>query len=128
MLTLLTLLTFTGIHIGAARQIEIMLKKPLQRSVCGLHLVELVFWHILIGTDGVTISPEHLSGPVGSQLDRDIWESPVVMFPQMNGKVIQIEESVVADLSQDMRICYGYAIGIQTGNMKESVAVKRLAH
>ena len=47
----------TGIHNGAMRQVEVKLHEVVQHVVCGLHLVELMLWHILSQTDGVTKGP-----------------------------------------------------------------------
>ena len=47
----------TGIHNGAIRLLEVMLDQPMQHAICSLHLNELLFWHILSETDGVTKGP-----------------------------------------------------------------------
>ena len=36
----------TGIHTGAMRIVEIEIGNVVQHVVCGLHLNELVFWHV----------------------------------------------------------------------------------
>ena len=56
----------TGIHNGALRLVEVKLGQSVQHVICGLHLVELLFWHILSEVDGVTKGPDSFSGPVGS--------------------------------------------------------------
>ena len=63
----------TDIHNGAIQLVEVFLGHVVQHLICGLHLVELIFWHILAETDGVTKGPDSLRGPVGSTLHQDIW-------------------------------------------------------
>ena len=70
----------TGIHNGAIRLVEAILNIVVQHSICGLHLNELLFWHILDKTDVVTKGPDSLSGTVGSTLHLDIWTEPVVSY------------------------------------------------
>ena len=47
----------TGIHNGAMRLVEVLTGDVVQHVVCGLHLNELLFWHVLAETDGVTKGP-----------------------------------------------------------------------
>ena len=42
----------TGVHNGIIRLVEVQLGDALQHVICGLHMNELVFWHILCDTDG----------------------------------------------------------------------------
>ena len=39
------------------RQVEVMIQDVVQHVVCGLHLTELLYWHILAATVGVTKGP-----------------------------------------------------------------------
>ena len=112
----------TGIHNGAIRQLEVLLSKPLQHVICGLHLNELLFWHILSETDGVTKGPDSLSGPVGSTLSEDMWKDPVVNFQPIAGKVPILPDSVVQDLSRDQSLVYRYAHAVMTGVMPDDLA------
>ncbi len=41
----------TGTHTGAIRMLELLLGLPLQWVICGLHLNELLWWHILFTAD-----------------------------------------------------------------------------
>ena len=111
----------TGIHNGAIRQLEIMLDNPLQHAICGLHLNELLFWHILSETDGVTKGPDSLSGPVGSTLTEDIWKHPVVSFKKISGKVPALPDIVVQDLSRDQHLAYRYAHAIMSGVIEDNL-------
>ena len=107
-----------GIHNGAIRLTELMVGEAFQHSICGLHLTELVFWHILSKVDGVTKGPESLSGPVGSTLHKDLWREPVVPFEPLPGKVELLSDEVVSDLSRDQLLVYRYAQAIQTGKVQ----------
>ena len=112
----------TGIHNGAIRWVEVMVGQAVQHAICGLHLVELVFWHILSETDGVTKGPDSFSGPVGSTLTQNIWEDPVVNFAKIEGNVLDLPEEVVKELSRDQRLGYRYAKAIQSGVMPDDLA------
>ena len=107
----------TGIHNGAIRLIEVHLQDVLQHVICGLHMNELVFWHILCETDGVTKGPDSLSGPVGSTLSDDIWLDPVVNYQPVPGKVPELPEDVVEQLSRDQQLAYQYAHAVQSGEI-----------
>ena len=102
----------TGKHNGAIRWVEVKLGKVVQHVICGLHLNELLFWHILSDTDGVTKGPDSLSGPVGSTLHQNIWEEPVVCFKPLSGKVQELPADIVKDLSRDQKLGYRYAHAI----------------
>ena len=111
----------TGKNIGAIRLVEILLGKVVQHCVCGLHLNELLFWHILSDSDSVTKGPDSLSGPTGSTLHLNIWEEPVVTFLALEGKVLELPAEVVKDLSRDQHLGYRYAHAIQSGKMPDDL-------
>ena len=111
----------TGIHNGAIRMIEVILGEAVQHVICGLPLIELVFWHIISETDGVTKGPDSLSGPIGSTLHQDIWTEPVVSFASIPGKVPDLPVDVVSDLSRDQYLAYKYTKAIQTGIMPDDL-------
>ena len=104
----------TGIHTGAMRIVEIEIGNVVQHVVCGLHLNELVFWHVLLSVDGVTKGPDSLSGPIGSTLT-------VVSFKALTSKVPVLPDTVVEDLSRDQLLAYRYAFAIKTGAMPEDL-------
>jgi hypothetical protein len=68
----------TGEHNGVIRQLELYIKRPLQWLVCMLHLNELPFREVFRLIDGETSGPRGLKGPVGSQLDFDPRDLPIV--------------------------------------------------
>ena len=98
----------TGQHNGAIRLVELLINGTVQWVICGLHLNELLWWHILSDTNGVTKGPEKLSGLVGSTLHEDLWLLPVVAFSAISGKVRELPEEVVAQLSRDQALAYKY--------------------
>ena len=98
----------TGIHTGAIRKVETQIGDVVQHVICGLHMNELVWWHILCHTDGVTKGPDSLSGPVGSTLS-------VVSFQPLPGKVPEMPDEVVKELSRDQQLAYHYAHAVQSG-------------
>ena len=111
----------TGIHNGAIRLVEVLLGDVVQHVICGLHLNELVFWHILAETDGVTKGPDSLSGPIGSTLHMDIWTDPAITFKPIPSKVPDLPEEVIKDLSRDQLLAYKYAKAIETGVMPDDL-------
>ena len=111
----------TGIHNGALRLAEVKLGQSVQHVICGLHLVELLFWHILSEVDGVTKGPDSFSGPVGSTITHNIWEEPVVAFLPISGEVSELPDAVVKDLSRDQKLGYRYAHAIQSGVMPDDL-------
>ena len=115
-----------GINNGAFRQLELKLGYPVQHAVCGLHLTELIFWHILLETDGVTAGPECLTGPIGSTLKGKIWEDPVVSFTPITGNVKELPMKVVADFSRDQLIGYRYCLAIQRGVMEDNLPAQTI--
>ena len=114
----------TGKNNGAIRLVEKKLDKVVQHVICGLHLNELLFWHILEDTDGVTKGPDSLSGPVGSTLHQNIWEEPVVNFKPLAGRVPELPDIIVKDLSRDQNIGYRYAHAIQSGTMPDDLVAQ----
>ena len=113
--------TNTGPHTGAIRMLELLLNITLQRVICGLHLLELLWWHTLTTADGGTSGPEHLTGPVGSQLHEDVWTKPVVKFLPVPGKVPNLPPEVVEKLSRDQKLAYLYSHAVQSGVMPDSL-------
>ena len=114
--------TNTGPHTGAIRILELLLFVTLQWVICGLHLNELLFWHILTAVDGPTASDKKLTGPVGSRLDGNLWEENVVKFAAIPGKVPTLPPEVVKKLSRDQYLAYLYCHAVQSGVMPKELA------
>ena len=109
----------TGIHAGAIRLTELELGYAIQWVICGLHLIELVFWHILSEVDGVTKGPNQLSGPEGQHIHGDIWKLPVVKYKAIPGPVPVLPDKVVKEFSRDQQLAYHYCHAIQNGWMPD---------
>ena len=111
----------TGAHTGAIRTLELLLGKTLQWMICGLHLNELLWWHILLTADGGTSGPDRLSGPVGSLLHEAVWTQAVAKFAPIPGKVPTVPEEVVTKLSRDQKLAYRYSHAAQSGIMPDDL-------
>ena len=111
----------TGAHSGAIRTLELLLGHTLQWMICGLHLNELLWWHILLSADGGTSGPDRLSGPIGSLLHEDVWTQPVAKFAPIPGKVPTVPEEVVTKLSRDQKLAYRYSHAVQSGIMPDDL-------
>jgi len=57
----------TGCDGGVIRLLEVHCNKSLYWFVCLLHMNELLFCHLLIHIDGVTLGPKLISGPIGKE-------------------------------------------------------------
>ena len=54
---------------GAIHYLELFLQRPLQWSICMLHLNELALRHTFTTLDGSTKSPDKSTGPIGYMLN-----------------------------------------------------------
>ena len=111
----------TGPHSGAIRMLELNRNEPLQWVICGLHLNELLWWHILASVDGGTAGPDRLSGPIGSHLHEDVWTGDVAKFAPIPGKVPTLPPEVVQQLSRDQQLAYQYSHAVQSGVMPDTL-------
>ena len=111
----------TGPHTGAIRMLELFLGLPHQWVICGLHLNELLWWHILCTADGGTSGPDRLIGPVGSLLHKDVWTKAVVKFAPIPGKVPTVPPEVVKKLSRDQYLADLYSQAVQSGDMPDEL-------
>jgi hypothetical protein len=105
----------TGEHNGVIRRIELSLNRPLQWLVCMLHLNELPFREVFKVIDGDTSGPKGLKGPVGSHLDFDPCQLPIVPFVGITGNVNDVDETVMNDLSQDQKYLLRACLAVQSG-------------
>ena len=111
----------TGPHGGAIRLFELFLDTTVQWVICGLHLNELLWWHILASVDGCTTGPDRLSGPIGSHLHEDVWTGEVAKFAPIPGKVPTLPPEVVKQLSRDQQLAYQYSHAVQDGVMPDEL-------
>ena len=70
--------SMTGHKSGFIRCLEVLLKRPLQWSICLLHCNELPLRHVFKFLDGSSTGPNTFDGPIGKQLDQCVTDWPVV--------------------------------------------------
>ena len=62
----------TGRVGGVIKRIEMFLERPVQWSICLLHLNELPFRHLFDDIDGKSSGPSTSTGEIGSQIKQDL--------------------------------------------------------
>lgn len=99
----------TGKSNGVIRKCELCLQRPLQWLICLLHANELPFRKLLEVLDGKTIGPKTSSGQIASMLDFDPQHKPILDFTPVSGRVTNVEDHVMHELSTDqlylLRVC-----------------------
>ena len=105
----------TGEHNGVITLLEKALSRPLQWLICMLHLNELPFKEIFKIIDGDTSGPHGLKGPVGSKLDFDPSTLPIVSFEKIAGNVINVDDDIKKEFSQDQKYLLKACLAIQSG-------------
>ena len=114
-------MTNTGEQSGTIRLLELSLKKPLQWSICLLHLNEIIIRHIIERVDGPNIGPDTYLGDVGKAIcsmskDPQKYLTKFVNFKAVCGKVPeQIDPQLL--VNQDQFYFYAICIGIQKGHL-----------
>jgi hypothetical protein len=116
----------TGVHKGVFRCFEREVGEPVQHVVCALHFNELPFHHMFSEVDGRTLGPESLEGPIGSKLGEDIWLEPLVAFQPVPGKVPNMPDSVLTDLSRDQLLAYRWGHAIQSGKVPDGLVTQTI--
>ena len=114
----------SGIWGGVFQFVEKLLGRPLNWIVCGLHLNELPLCHLIIDLDGPTSSDTGFTGPLGKAL-KSVTEIPIksnFKTVTVGEDLIELDESIVKDLSSDQK--YGYEIvkAIRTGVLSSRLA------
>ena len=83
-------------------------------------IFEYVFTQIEL--DGPTTGPDAWSGPIGQRITEDVWLRPVVAYTPIPGKIQDLPDEVVKELSRDALLLYKLGIAVQTGIMPPEVA------
>ena len=73
----------TGHNEGAIAYLEKQLQRPLHWFICLFHGVELPLCSIIRELDGETKGPFSFKGPVGSTLQEDLSELPIISFKKV---------------------------------------------
>lgn len=112
----------TGRNAGVIKLLELYLGRSLQWLVCLLHMNELPFRHLFEKIDGPTLGPDTLKGCIGKQLKKDLSNLDIVKFSLVKGKIEEIPECVIKQLSSDQKYLYEICIAVQSGHITESLA------
>ncbi|KAJ8891570.1 hypothetical protein PR048_004098 [Dryococelus australis] len=93
---------------GVIRQLELLVGRPLQSSVCLLHFNKLPFSHIFQHIDGATTGPKSFSGSIEQQLT--VCEKlPVVeydsvdCFIPVDRKMLSKDQQYLLDISKAIK-------------------------
>jgi hypothetical protein len=89
----------TGKNNGAIRLLELKLGRPLQWSICQLHLNELSFRHLFMHLDGGTSGPNSYKGPIGLAIKDDLRQLPIVKLKKMKGRIRKLPKEVVQNVN-----------------------------
>ncbi|KAK5649767.1 hypothetical protein RI129_000796 [Pyrocoelia pectoralis] len=109
--------TNTGFKNGIITQLEVKLKRPLQRFICQLHGNELLLRHLFNHIDGNTTGPKGYSGLIGKQLEKcHILE--IVQFQPIPCKLPVVD---VTELSTDQKYLYEICCSIEDSNFSSDV-------
>ena len=114
--------TMTGAHGGCIRHLEVLLNRPLQWSICLLHMNELPLRHVFTALDGRTHGPGSFNGPIGKQVCSTVSDWPVVNFtPIINSEFPVLSSAEENDLSTDQNYAYRIAIAIINGSINDDL-------
>lgn len=114
--------TMTGYENGAIRNIELLLGKPLQWSICMLHLNELPLRHMFIDIDGTTTGPDSFSGPIGKELNGNVSDWDIYNnFKAIPGFNIDMPQEIINDLSTDQYYAYKMSKAVSSGNVDQEL-------
>lgn len=113
----------TGEYKGIITRFEVLLRKPLHRVVCMLHLIECAFRRIFVAVDGVTKAPNHYSGPIGTVLN-DCEKIAVIQFRRI--LLENMPENIGEwKLTNDQKYLIDISNAISTGVCTPRLAVRR---
>lgn len=107
--------TNTGWKNGVIHNIEMILKRPLQWSICLLHFKnELPFRHLFEHLNGPIIDPKSFCGPIGKSL-LGCENLPVVEFESIGCDIPSLDEGVLKQLSKNQKYLLNIASAIKSG-------------
>ena len=93
----------TGWRHGAIAELEELLGHPLQRLICFNHHAELPFNKLFVHYDGPTTGPSSFEGPIGKEIQEDVWLLPVVDFVRIENPVLlSVIENMTAEVFQSL--------------------------
>ena len=114
----------TGWEGGSFTLIEKMLCEKKTWLVCFLHLNELPLRHLLQDLDGKTNSDHTFSGPIGKSLDNavNLEINPKFSPIQIGPALIELDQSIIDDLSTDQKYGYRMVMAIRAGKVYMDLA------
>ena len=107
----------TGWKGGAIQFIEKSLKRKVIWLICALHTNELPLRHLMINIDGKTLSDNKFAGPIGKLVPNATNLKPKTILLPIDTTInlIQLDEEIVNDLSDDQKYLYQITQGIKSG-------------
>lgn len=108
----------TGVKGGVIRNMELILKRPLQWFVCQLHANELPLRHLFTHVDGTTTGPRSFTGEIGKLLS-GCEKLPVVSFTPIECTLCEVTNK--KDLSTDQLYLMEICEAINCGHCSESL-------
>ena len=98
----------TGGELGTHAFLEYLLKRPLFRICCILHIMESLWKRFFRLVDGESRSPTQLTGEVGKTLDNlNLRFTTIEDYETIKvDELLNVPEKVVNGLSYDQKICY----------------------
>ena len=110
----------TGRVNGAIRSLEKLLNRPLQRSICLLHCIELPLRHVFIKLDGSSTLLDAFSGPIGKGLSGRVSAWGVAKFKALrNPSFPSLPNAVIDDLSTNQFYAYRICWSVISGDVDE---------
>ena len=105
-----------GCKSGVIRRLELVLGRPLQQAICGIHTNELTLRHVFRSADSETSVPNSFKGPLGQQIQEDLIHRPVVHYEAVSGDVPELPEETGWKLSIDQKYLYRICHAVQSGS------------
>ena len=104
----------TGKERGVIRNVELLLGRPLQWSICCLHLIELVFKHLFMAIDGTLVGPNSYNGPIGKLISEKngLKREKMVRFKKIKGQVPIVDFELE---NNDVKLFYKLCHLVQEG-------------
>ena len=118
----------TGWRAGAITYLEKLIGTKMTWVICALHTNELPLRHLIIDLDGKTVSDNKFSGPIGKLVNAttELPLKDVIPPIDVNIELIELEDTVVCDLSGDQKYLYQVTRGIQAGHFPDALRERNI--
>ena len=118
-----------GYKMGAIRQLELELKRPLTWGICMLHYNELYFRRLFIYHDIGFSSGGSFRGPIGQKFQGfgglDLEEEPI-KFKEIPTKLKKVSKALYKLLNKDTQYLYDIVMIIHEGKITKKNFLKRI--